>query len=158
MKYQFMVFDEATLKRFWSKVDKRGPDDCWEWKASLNHGGYGQFRLITRCELSHRISAQIAHPNPNGYICVLHSCDNPKCVNPNHLRWGTQLENMQDLKKRGSSKNKTDWWDEKEVEPFPLEPLKVISIDFIAKKDRPIKAIQPKIRRQVAEIIRLLNK
>lgn len=79
---------------FWEKVDKRGPDECWLWIGGANADGYGRQRVGSKLHFSHRISYALAHgPIPDGML-ILHSCDTPACVNPAHLRPGTQQENL----------------------------------------------------------------
>ena len=83
--------------RFWPKVDKAGPDDCWEWNASRQGtGAYGRIGVNGKVELAHRISYELMHgPIPDG-LFVMHRCDNPPCVNPAHLSLGTRRDNMED--------------------------------------------------------------
>jgi len=104
-----MVFDEVTLKRFWSKVDKRGPDDCWEWKGCFSGGGYGIISIDKKNYGAHRYSLELNTQTRPANMFALHSCDNTKCVNPNHLRWGTHYDNLQDKiirgRKYGCNKN-----------------------------------------------------
>jgi hypothetical protein len=94
-----MVFDDATLNRFWSKVDKRGPDDCWEWTAGLTSTGYGCFVTHPphRKHKASRFSLLLVSSPPDDIRnLACHTCDNPKCVNPAHLYWGSKSENMRD--------------------------------------------------------------
>lgn len=82
--------DEA----FWSKVDVRGPDECWLWTGSKSTKGYGRWqgRAANRWALENRLGRPLANKE---FAC--HSCDNPPCVNPNHLWPGTHKQNMQDM-------------------------------------------------------------
>lgn len=97
--------------RFWKKVDRTpglGPQgDCWEFR-SLDVHCYGQIneghRVGNRMLKAHRISWEIANGRevPSG-SCVLHSCDNPACVNPEHLCLGTRADNNRDMYRKGRS-------------------------------------------------------
>lgn len=94
-------------KRFWAKVIKRGPDECWTWTASRMglRGEYGQFSYEGKRMGAHQAS-WILHngPIPEG-LEVCHSCDNGLCVNPAHLWLGTHYQNMHDKldKKRNNN-------------------------------------------------------
>jgi hypothetical protein len=90
-------------ERFWSYVDKKSDEECWEWKGSLDRNGYGEIYCKATAHFrAHKISWMIHSGSsvPKG-ICVLHKCDNPKCVNPNHLYLGTQKDNAKDREERG---------------------------------------------------------
>lgn len=94
---------EPLEKRFWDKVNKT--DGCWEWTA-FKRAGYGRIAIGNKRAVdSHRIS-YLLHFGliPKG-MNVLHKCDNPGCVNPQHLFLGTHKDNMRDkaLKKRAPS-------------------------------------------------------
>ena len=85
------------MDRFWSKVDKSG--DCWEWRAGLDDHDYGQFRMGNKNFKAHRAAWILTH-GENPTQDILHSCDNRKCVRPDHLRLGSDTDNMRDSLER----------------------------------------------------------
>ena len=94
---------DADIERFWSKVDRRGADECWPWTAKARSAhGYGLLKHRSgRNIVASRIACWLGHGNPPiPNAKSLHSCDNPPCCNPAHLRWGTQLENVADAVER----------------------------------------------------------
>lgn len=96
-------------RRFWSKVEKRGLNDCWPWIARARHAfGYGAMNSGRGNQFYSHVASYALHnsPIPDGAY-VLHSCDNPGCCNPSHLRLGTHLENALDAKLRGRLIGKT---------------------------------------------------
>jgi hypothetical protein len=82
-------------RRFWSKVDKSAV--CWLWNGSRNRRGYGLFNIDRRSRLAPRIAWTLTvGAIPDG-MSVLHKCDNPPCVNPEHLFLGTMRDNVLDM-------------------------------------------------------------
>jgi hypothetical protein len=92
-----------AVDRFWNKVDKS--DDCWLWTASKLKQGYGRFNFNGKLILAHRMSWILTNGEIPNEMCALHSCDNPSCVNPSHLRLGTKKDNSQDKIQRGRDHN-----------------------------------------------------
>jgi Pectobacterium phage endonuclease len=88
-------------ERFQRKVQQAG--DCLEWTGSTNRSGYGHFNVGgNRPKLAHRVAWELAHNAtiPPGLI-VMHTCDNPRCVKPSHLRLGTFADNTRDMFSKG---------------------------------------------------------
>lgn len=102
-----MYVAPTFAERFWSKVAKAGPDDCWLWtgattgRAPCNTygmiwGGNGRPRRVA----AHRASYELCHgPIPAGML-IMHRCDTPLCVNPAHLKLGTDAENFADMREK----------------------------------------------------------
>ncbi len=100
----------STAERFWPMVDPYGPTQphtpelgrCWEWIGCRDKNGYGKTRDADKSHIrTHRVS-WILHngPIPEG-LWVLHRCDNPPCVRPDHLWLGTAKDNSEDMFKKG---------------------------------------------------------
>ncbi len=95
---------QAVLReRFDAKWERCAKTGCWLWTASTAGRGYGQLRVpgTRRNVYAHRFSYELFKgPIPRG-MQLLHSCDNPGCVNPEHLSIGTCKDNLQDMKSKG---------------------------------------------------------
>jgi hypothetical protein len=94
------MFTEVQIEKFWSRVDRGDPDACWEWQGGTNQDGYGMLTINKRHYVAHRVSFEIA-TEQEPKLQVLHTCDNPSCVNPKHLFEGTRSQNMQDMLAKG---------------------------------------------------------
>lgn len=97
--------------RFFTFVDKTSsPNGCWLWTGGVGKHRYGSFKINRKYNAAHRVAYCIANNIDIGELpqdlYVLHSCDNPLCVNPDHLRLGTQIDNMMDMMIRGRKKTK----------------------------------------------------
>ena len=97
----FGVNVDSFEERFWSKVDKNGANSCWNWTTGKDRYGYGQITINKRNLRSHRVSYAIRHGDIENGLHCLHECDNPACVNPDHLFLGTNQDNMDDKVSKG---------------------------------------------------------
>jgi hypothetical protein len=89
------------IDHFWSRVDVRGPDECWTWSRGGNKRGYGTVRMKRGVISAHRLAYMLTHGEIPADLCVCHTCDNPLCCNPAHLWVGTQLDNVADMVAKG---------------------------------------------------------
>jgi Fe-S-cluster-containing dehydrogenase component len=101
----------ADIARFWAKVDKDGPllphvahlGPCWMWCGNRNRRGYGRMSVRGSQEVVGAVSLLIVGVD-RGVNLVCHHCDNPSCVNPDHLFLGSSSQNMQDCVRKGRHK------------------------------------------------------
>lgn len=104
VEYSIDDFTDKRIAAFWAKVDKRGPDECWPWIGARRTGrcDHPLFSInakpISATHVALLFDGRPRPAAPNN--CALHSCDNPPCVNPAHLRWGTHRDNTDDALER----------------------------------------------------------
>lgn len=94
-----MDISQDTLNRFWSKVNKT--DRCWIWIGGKTSKGYGMFFSNKKFVYAHRFSYELHKCCIASGRMVCHACDNPSCVNPEHLFDGTGSDNQRDSVNKG---------------------------------------------------------
>lgn len=100
MCYPAHMFDTKFVRAFQTRYEMH-PGGCWEWYGPFDKDGYGKIKRHGKTLRAHRVSYEIANgPIPDGLL-LMHSCDNPKCVNPKHLTPGTVAANNQDMTRKG---------------------------------------------------------
>lgn len=93
---------EERFDRYTDKTPGNGPNgDCWFWTKTFTTHGYGQFSIDNKTVKAHIYSYKRYKGDIPKGMCVCHSCDTPKCVNPNHLWLGTRRDNLQDCQDKG---------------------------------------------------------
>lgn len=98
--------DPARLASFWSKMRVR-LSGCWEWTACKSEKGYGVYGCLLRSLgvigtfKAHRVAYRLSGFRIPKGLCLMHSCDNPRCINPAHLTPGTRAENNKDMVRKG---------------------------------------------------------
>lgn len=94
---------ENHKKIFLKKINKNSKNSCWNWKGYINPSGYGEFFCSKKNKhiRAHRLSYSLFKGEIPEGMFVCHTCDNPSCVNPDHLWVGTPKDNVQDMIKKG---------------------------------------------------------
>jgi hypothetical protein len=106
---------EELIVRFWSLIDRKGPDDCWPWLGSINpETGYGQFDGFRGRGLPRAVHVAVwiltNGPKPNDDLCICHTCDVKICCNPRHLWLGTNDQNIADKIAKGRQMKHERHW------------------------------------------------
>lgn len=94
-----MWYNQRMEDRFWSKVRKS--DGCWDWTGAKDGSGYGSFHFGGRSARAHRVAYELANGPIPADAHLLHTCDNPGCVRPDHLVPGNRFDNMRDASAKG---------------------------------------------------------
>jgi hypothetical protein len=93
--------NEGVADRFWTQVDCRGSDECWEWLGYRDRDGYGSVSMWPTRMGAHRVAYEIVNGAVPDGLAVRHRCDNQPCCNPAHLELGTIIDNNRDKTARG---------------------------------------------------------
>lgn len=137
-------WEDTRLGRFWSKVDVRGEDECWPWKAYATPTGYGLMSFKGHPTGAHRVAYMIAHGSIDKNLHCCHYCDNRLCCNPAHLFLGTDQDNQMDKTYKGRSFKK-------------LNREKVIEIRLKASKGEPPAVLANEFGVSDTHIRRIIN-
>ena|SRR3990167_2897409 len=100
-----MAINPKLVSKFWSLVQQRGPDDCWEWQGNRGRHGYGRLTFNYKPLWAHRLAYEFEHGALPENKVICHKCDNPPCVNPKHLFAGSQTDNVLDVWSKGRGVN-----------------------------------------------------
>lgn len=102
-----LLLSPEHIRNFWEKVQKgQSPDDCWIWTGGKVSGGYGALTVAGRSVSAHHLALIISgkvRPDPPNDHALHGDCCNRSCVNPEHLRWGSRVENIADMVRLGRS-------------------------------------------------------
>lgn len=121
------------LARFEAKF-RRSANGCWEWVAAKKGAGYGAFWLSGALRGAHRAALFLYRGEPlDSDMHAMHSCDNPACVNPDHLSYGTRTDNMRDASAKGRIVRVADW-------RGPLNPKARLSMEQRREVERQLLA------------------
>lgn len=123
-------------------------DGCWYWTGAKRSTGYGNFCFNGVSTGAHRVSWFIFKGNIKNNLFVLHKCDNPSCVNPEHLFLGTQKDNIEDMHRKGRNQklyNATHASDEN----HQVSILTNEDVRFIRSSNLSLKEIRKKLNNKV---------
>lgn len=95
-----VTLNETETVTFWSHVDRRSDDECWEWQLTIVRG-YGRWRIRGEGLAAHRLAWTLTNGEITDGLYVCHHCDNRRCVNPSHLFLGTARDDTQDMIRKG---------------------------------------------------------
>lgn len=125
---------KVSRERFWSKVSCS--EGCWLWTGAKTEKGYGVFGIGKETDKAHRIAWRLSYGPIPKCIFVLHKCDTPACVRPEHLFLGTNQDNVNDMirKGRNSPPPPMGGWNRKELPQEFIPLLGKMSDADIARK------------------------
>ncbi len=115
---------KTVEERLFSRVEKT--DTCWIWNGSTDRKGYGRIMVDNKPRLAHRVSYEIRFGTVTDGIFVCHSCDNPSCINPDHLWLGTNRDNAFDMIEKGR-------WKKPPTMPGEANPLAKLTRDAVTE-------------------------
>jgi hypothetical protein len=97
--------DPQAISRFEDKFIPEPNSGCWLWTAAISGKGYGRFGLGGKSRIASRVSYRIYKGDVPSRMFVCHTCDNPSCVNPDHLWLGSLTDNVRDCAQKGRLQN-----------------------------------------------------
>ena len=136
------------------ELSKRAPGECWHWHGAITSAGRGNFRGRSA---PRAVFEMLNGEQPTHIGVVLHRCDNPACVNPNHLWKGTQKDNMQDCSSKRRRSNKSAQKPGEQHSLAKLTASDVVEIKRLAAEGMKSAEIAKRFlvqRRQISRIVK----
>jgi len=124
--------------------------DCIEWTKSKSKKGYGKAWYKGKVWLAHRLAFLKTFGEFDTQLCVLHKCDNPSCVNPNHLFLGTNNDNVQDRKRKGRNANQVG-------HRSALAKLTIDQVNYIRESTKTCQQLADELNMSKAQINKIKN-
>ena len=131
-----MPAKEAPYIRFMKSYSVCEDTGCWLWRGHKYDSGYGAIKVFGEMSSSHRLSYELHHgPIPQG-AHILHSCDVKSCVNPDHLRAGSHVENMAEAGERGLMRSGKDhpMYGKSNPRPKQANRVLVLGVEYDSQK------------------------
>jgi hypothetical protein len=148
---EVVMGEPGWMWRFYSQIGDEDAQGCWPWAGHGLAAGYGTISVNGRTWLATHLALTISgEDRPKGHY-ALHRCDNPRCVNPDHLWWGTQRDNMLDMSAKGRGK------------PLqgvnnPLAKLTDNDVRLIRQSHEPASVLASRFRVDRSKICRIRNR
>ncbi len=120
---------------FWDRVVITSPNNCWNWTGCILNDGYGQVRMNMKKYRTHRLAYQLTYGSIPDELLVLHTCDNPKCCNPNHLWVGTVQDNSDDMKNKNRQVKGEDMFSSKLTSKDVIEIRRLYATGTVSQRD-----------------------
>lgn len=147
---------KKDIERFVSKIIKLN-SGCHVLKGQENSKGYSYVSIRQKQHGAHRVSLFVFKGLPlDTPMDAMHSCDNPKCVNPDHLSYGTRTDNMQDASLKGRVRNTSDWRGTKNPKS-KIDPSCYVHITKLVEAGTPRKDIAAKYRISTQRVSQILG-
>lgn len=143
---------KSELECFEAKIfHPADPLACWQWKGAIALYGRGLFAYHKKTYQAHRAAWRLYRGEIPAGMCVLHSCDNPLCVNPDHLFIGTQADNLADMKAKGRDNRSGRKWTRPEIKAAIIREIQGAS-------GEQIRALAQKYNLTVKSILRIAGR
>jgi len=132
-----MAKKKPPFLRYLESINVCSETNCWFWTGATYKNGYGWIKVFGKNVSAHRFSYELHNGKISDGMCILHSCDNKNCVNPDHLRQGTHKENMREAAERGRMRSGENhpMYGKKNPRPRQAKKVFVLGKEYSSQND-----------------------